>query len=186
MRMWAPHLWAMSSRGAEGPRVPLKPPRPPHGPRSINTGSLLGTASQEGALPGHDPRRVFWETLEREWGSLVGWGDLPCGSCHPNFPMGLVGHLDTDSLPRAPGQGGVCPTRSPETCLDLAGPLQKESPRPCLPGAGPAARAGQGGGTRQGQLRTGQDVRSERPPAPRAAIDVPFGHPAHPLLTARP
>lgn len=133
-------------------------------------------------IRGESPGRLW----RGSGGALLGWGDLPCSSCHPNFPVGLVGHSDTDSLPRAPSQGGVCLTHSPKTCLDLEGPLQKESPRPCLPGTHPAACTRQGGGTWQGQLRTGQDIRSERLPAPRAAIDVPFGCPAHPLLTARP
>ena len=159
-RMWAPRLWATSSRGAEGARAPLKPPRPPRGPGSTNKGNLLGTASQEGALLGHDLRRLFWETLEGKWGSLVGVGGLALQQLLPRLSPGsgrtlrhrqaAPGPQPGGRLPRAPSQGGVCPTRSPKTCRDLEGPLQKESPRPCLPGARPATRAGQGGGTRQG------------------------------------
>ena len=86
--MWAPCLRATSSRGAEGPRVPLKAPRPPRGPGSTNKGSLLGTASQEGALLGYDPRRVFWETLEGKWGSLVGVGGLALWQLSPRLSRG--------------------------------------------------------------------------------------------------
>lgn len=93
-------------QGCRGTQSSPETPTAPPWPQIHQQGQPPGHSKSRGALLGHDPRRLFWETLEGKRGSLVGVGGLALQQLLPRLSPGSGRTLRRRQAAPGPQPGG--------------------------------------------------------------------------------